>query len=236
MFLEIPRGLRSELDADLTWRNESGRAALSGTATITADPYKEPATAMVRIVAALTRASSDTRRALPQWLGETTLDVTLQSNGPLTLENSVGNVDMVPDLRLTGTMSDAALAGSIAIVDDGRIRVSGRSYRLRESAIVFTPEQGLVPRLNVFGETRIGDYDVTVRLSGPADAIETSLSSNPPLSDRDLQSLVVTGQTAGLTGETANNDAFAVGAVSGDVLGFAGQFVGPRLGACRQQR
>ena len=133
---------------------------------------------------------------------------------------------MVPDLRLTGTMSDAGLAGSIAIVDDGRIRVSGRSYRLRESAIVFTPEQGLVPRLNVFGETRIGDYDVTLRLSGPADAIETSLSSNPPLSDRDLQSLVVTGQTAGLTGETANSDAFAVGAVSGDVLGFAGQFVG----------
>ena len=46
------------------------------------------------------------------------------------------------------------------------------------------------------------------------------------MSDRDLQSLVVTGQTAGLTGETANTDAFAVGAVSGDVLGFAGQFVG----------
>ena len=226
VFLEIPRGLRSELNADLTWRDQSGRAALSGTATITADPFTEPATALVRIVSALTRASSDRRRALPQWLGDTTLDVTLQSNGPLTLENSVGNVDMVPDLRLTGTISDAGLAGSIAIVDDGRIRVSGRSYRLRESAIVFTPEQGLVPRLNVFGETRISDYEVTVRLSGPADAIEMSLSSNPPLSDRDLQSLVVTGQTAGLTGETSNNDAFAVGAASGDVLGFAGQFVG----------
>ena len=36
----------------------------------------------------------------------------------------------------------------------------------------------------------------------------------------------MTGQTAGITGETANSDAFAVGAVSGDVLGFAGQFVG----------
>ena len=226
VFLEIPRGLRSELNADLTWRNQNGRAALSGSATITADPYTEPATAMVRIVSALTRASGDTGRALPQWLGATTLDVTLQSNGPLTLENSVGNVDMVPDLRLTGTMSDAGLAGSIIFVDDGRIRVRGRSYRLRESAIVFTPEQGLIPRLNVLGQTRIGDYEVTLRLSGPADAFETSMSSNPPLSDRDLQSLVVTGQTAGVTGETANSDAFAVGAVSGDVLGFAGQFVG----------
>ena len=226
VFLEIPRGLRSELNADLTWRNQSGRAALSGSATITADPFTEPATAMVRIVSALTRASGGTRRALPDWLGATTLDVTLQSNGPLTLENSIGNVDMVPDLRLTGTMSDAGLAGSILIVDDGRIRVRGRSYRLRESAIVFTPDQGLMPRLSVLGETRIGEYEVTLRLSGPADAIETNLSSNPPLSDRDLQSLVVTGQTAGLTGEAANSDAFAVGAVSGDVLGFAGQFVG----------
>ena len=181
---------------------------------------------MVRVVSALTRGSGDTGRALPQWLGATTLDVTLQSNGPLTLENSVGNVDMVPDLRLTGTMSDAGLAGSIIFVDDGRIRVRGRSYRLRESAIVFTPEQGLMPRLNVLGETRIGDYEVTLRLSGPADAIETSLSSNPPLSDRDLQSLVVTGQTAGVMGESSNSDTFALGAVSGDVLGFAGQFVG----------
>ena len=226
VFLELPRGLRSELNADLIWRNQSGRADLSGSATITADPYTEPATAMVRIVSELKRTSAGTRRALPDWLAATTLDVTLQSNGPLTLENSVGNVDMVPDLRVTGTMADAGLAGSIIFVDDGRIRVRGRSYRLRESAIVFTPEQGLMPRLNVLGETRIGDYEVTLRLSGPADAIETSLSSNPPLSDHDLQSLVVTGQTAGVTGESANTDAFAVSAVSGDVLGFAGQFVG----------
>ena len=226
VFLEIPRGLRSELNADLSWRTESQRAALSGIATITADAYTEPATAMARIVREVTRASSEQRGALPHWLGDTTLDVKLQSQGPLTLENSVGNVDMVPDLHLAGTMSDPALVGSIAIVDDGRIRIGGRSYRLRDSTIVFTPEEGMVPRLNVVGETRIAEHDVTLRLSGPADAIETTLSSNPPLSDRDLQSLVVTGQTAGLAGETANSDAFAVGAVSGDVLGFAGQFVG----------
>ena len=111
---------------------------------------------MVRIVSALTRASSDKRRALPHWLGDTTLDVAVQANGPLTLENSVGNLEVVPDLHLTGTIADAALTGSIIIVDDGRLRVSGRSYRLRESTIEFAPEQGLVPRLNVSGETRIG--------------------------------------------------------------------------------
>ena len=109
------------------------------------------------MVSALTGASGGRRRALPDWLGDAALDVRLQANGPLTLENSIGNVEMVPDLRLAGTIADPGLNGAIAIVDDGRIQVAGRSYRLRESAIEFAPDQGLVPRLNVFGETRIGE-------------------------------------------------------------------------------
>ena len=142
VFLEIPRGLRSELDADLTWGSQSGRAQLSGTATISADAYREPASAMVRMVSALTGASGGRRRALPNWLGDAALDVRLQANGPLTLENSIGNVEMVPDLRLAGTIADPGLTGAIAIVDGGRIQVAGRSYRLRESAIEFAPRPG----------------------------------------------------------------------------------------------
>ena len=226
VFFEVLRGLRSELDAALTWSSEGGRPRLSGNATITADAYREPAAAMLRTVTALTRSSAGARQALPEWLGRTALDIAVQANGPLTLDNSVGDLAVVPDLHLTGTIADAALKGSMNIVDDGRIRVGGRLYRLRDSAIEFAPEQGLVPRLNVSGETRIGSYDVILRVTGPADAIETSLSSNPPLGERDLQSLLVTGQTAGVTGEGSNTDAFAVGAVSGGVLGLAGEFVG----------
>ena len=125
MFLEIPRGLRSELDVDLTWSSENGRAQLSGTATISADAYREPATAMVRMVSALTRASRGEAPGVAGLAGRPALDVRLQANGPLTLENSVGNVEMVPDLRLTGTVADPGLTGSIGIVDDGRIRSAG---------------------------------------------------------------------------------------------------------------
>jgi outer membrane protein assembly factor BamA len=226
VLFEVPRGFKSELDADLTWSSDEGRHHLSGNATITAYPYRESAAAMLRTVAALTGASRNTRQALPEWLGKTTIAIGLQANGPLMVENSVANLAMVPRLQLVGTVADAAFNGSMDIVDDGRLRVGGRSYRLRESAIEFAPERGLMPRLNVSGETRIGSYDVTIRVSGPADAIETSLSSNPPLGEHDLQSLLVTGQTAGLTGDASNADAFAVGAVSGGVLGLAGEFVG----------
>ena len=83
----------------------------------------------------------------------------------------------------------------------------------------------MMPRLDVTGNTRVGDYTVYLRLTGPANEIETSLISDPPLGERDLQTLLVTGQRRAWPGRS-DADQVAVGAASGDVLGFAGQFLG----------
>ena len=49
--------------------------------------------------------------------------------------------------------------------------------------------------------------------------------SSPPLGERDLQSLIVTGRVD-TPGRATNQDDFAVTAATGDILGFAGRFVG----------
>ena len=139
--------------------------------------------------------------------------------------NSVARVEFQPELQLTGTLAKPALNGQVAVADDGRITVSGRQYRLRDSRIEFRPERGMMPRLDVTGNTRVGDYTVYLRLTGAANEIETSLISDPPLGERDLQTLLVTGQRETLSGGS-DSDQAAVGAASGDVLGFAGQFLG----------
>ncbi len=162
---------------------------------------------------------------LPALLGSTTLDVQLGTIGPLSMVNSVARVEFQPELQLTGTLAKPALNGQVAVADDGRITVSGRQYRLRDSRIEFSPERGMMPRLDVTGNTRVGDYTVYLRLTGPANEIETSLNSDPPLGERDLQTLLVTGQRETLSGRSESDQA-AVGAASGDVLGFAGQFLG----------
>ena len=131
---------------------------------------------------------------LPAAVAATELDVRLDTVGPLGITNSVARLELQPDLQLTGTVSEPALRGQVAVGDDGRIQVGGRQYRLRDSRLEFSPEQGLMPRLAVAGETRVGDYTVFLRLSGPASEIETALSSDPPLGERDLQTLLVTGQ------------------------------------------
>src|SRR4029453_5627276 len=101
----------------------------------------------------------------------------------------------LPALRPTGKIASPAVSGRVDVVDEGRITIGGRAYRLRDSQLRFAPAGGLIPTLDAVGDTRIGDYDVTIRISGTSDRIETSFSSVPPLGERELQALIVTGQT-----------------------------------------
>ncbi len=223
LFVEIPKGLRSQLDASVTWENAAAGSRLSGQISIAADTYREPITALAALLA---ETAPGRTRALPPWIADTALDIRLNSVGPLVVDQSVLWVELVPDVQLTGTVGSPALKGQVAIHEDGRVRAGGRSYRLTESRLDFSPDAGLIPRLNVIGETRVGSYLVTLRMTGPADEIETNFSSDPPLSERDVRSLLVTGQTADPARGSNESDRFAVGAVSGDMLGIAGQFVG----------
>ena len=225
LFVEVPKGLRSQLDTRLTWENAASGPRLSGQITIASDSYREPITALASSISAV---APDRAPRLPvaPWVAATALDIRLNSVGPIVVDQSVLNVELVPDVRVTGTVGRPALDGQVTIQDDGRIRVGGRSYRLTESRLEFSPAAGILPRLNLIGETHVSSYLVTLRMVGRADQIETNFSSDPPLSERDVRSLLVTGQIADPARGTTDSNTFAVGAVSGDVLGVAGQFVG----------
>ncbi|HEU4927580.1 MAG TPA: translocation/assembly module TamB domain-containing protein, partial [Vicinamibacterales bacterium] len=226
LFVEIPRGLRSQLDANVTWDNRSGGSRLSGQVSIASDPYREPITALASLAASLSSVSPGRARTLPGWIAATALDIRVTSVGPLVVDQSALRLEMVPDVQLTGTVGRPSLRGQVAIQDDGRVQAGGRTYRLSDSRLEFSPATGLLPRLNLIGETRVSSYLVTLRMTGPATEIETNFSSDPPLSERDVRSLLVTGQVADPTRRSTESDRFAIGAVSGDVLGVAGQFVG----------
>ena len=225
LFVEVPKGLRSQLDTRLAWDTVAAAPRLSGQITIAADSYREPITALASAVSALSTGGAPPLQMAP-WIAATVLDIRLNSLGPIVVDQSVLNVELVPDVTIRGTIGRPALEGQVTIQDEGRIRAGGRSYRLTDSRLEFSPATGLLPRLNLIGETQVSSYMVTLRMNGPADQIETNFSSDPPLSERDVRSLLVTGQIADPSRGTTDSDTFAVGAVSGDVLGLAGQFVG----------
>jgi outer membrane protein insertion porin family len=235
ILVDVPRGLHSQLAADLVWQRAEPAPRLRGTVGITSNRYTEPVTRILQLVNSMSSATSGSESTLPSWLARTALDISLAVTDPILIANSAGNVELIPDLRLGGTIDSPALSGRVDVVDGGRITIGGRTYRLRDSQVRFAPADGLLPTLDAIGDTRIGDYDVTIRINGTPDRIETTFSSVPPLGERDLQSLIVTGQAGEQTTQSRqSDDNFAAAAAATDILGFAGQFVGldsVRIGA-----
>jgi outer membrane protein assembly factor BamA len=229
IFVEYPQGLKNRISADLALEGSAEAPRLTGTTTLLTDPYRESLPRMAQLLAAFGQpaavaggGSGDDTSGL---LGRLSLDVAIVAAAPLRLDNSLGRIEALPRVRLVGTGLAPALSGPVEIFDGGRIYLQSRTYTLVDSRIDFFPEDGFVPRIQLHGTTKVGEYDVTLRISGPADALELNLSSDPPLPERDLQGLLLTGQTsdgAGGSGETG----FAVTALSSDLLGMAGQALG----------
>jgi outer membrane protein assembly factor BamA len=128
-------------------------------------------------------------------------------------------------MKLRGSLAEPVLFGSLDMVDDGRLTLMGRTFRLTEARVVF-PGAG-DPAVQLIGETRVGDYAITLRTQGPVTGLEATYSSDPPLSQRDLQSLLVTGRTSDVASTKGDDDEqFVLGTASSDLLGVAGQMVG----------
>ena len=223
-FAEVIKGLRSQADADLTLSAAGDRARLSGKVTVTSGAYREPITAMARLFATAQEGAAK-KDQQPSALDAVDLDVVVAAAAPIIIENSAGRLDLVPSMKLHGTLAEPALSGTLDMVDDGRLTLLGRTFRLSEASVVFAGTSD--PSVQIIGETRVGNYAVTMRTAGPVSRLEPTFTSEPPLSQRDLQSLLVTGRTTDIAGMKGSDDrAFALGAASSDLLGFAGQVVG----------
>jgi outer membrane protein assembly factor BamA/autotransporter translocation and assembly factor TamB len=223
-FMEVVRGFRSQADADLTLASARDGARISGTITVTSGAYREPITAMARLFSAPRKAPA-AAAGNSTLRGAVSLDVGLTASSPIVIENSAARLDLVPSLRFQGSLEEPVLLGTLDMVDEGRLSLLGRSFRLTEGRLTF-PRTG-DPTARLIGETRVGDYAVTMRAQGPMTNLEASYTSDPPLSQRDVQSLLVTGRTTD-TGGTRSDDAeeFVLGTASSDLLGLAGQLVG----------
>ena len=222
-FAEVVKGLRSQADVDLTLVSSGEGARLAGKVTVTSGAYREPITAMARQFAAPSTTAAAAGEA--SMLDAIELDVELTASSPIIIENSAGRLDLVPSMKLQGSLADPVLFGSLDMVDDGRLTLMGRTFRLNEARVVFPG--GGDPAVQLVGETRVGDYAITLRTQGPVTGLEATYSSDPPLSQRDLQSLLVTGRTSDVASTKGDDDEqFVLGTASSDLLGVAGQMVG----------
>ncbi|MGE0444465.1 MAG: translocation/assembly module TamB domain-containing protein, partial [Vicinamibacterales bacterium] len=238
MGIEVPDGLRSEVDADLTLAITQTLDAdintlsgsLGGTITVLRGSYREPLAVLGALMSGAQAPSANVAPVAGSPLLENlALDLRLVTSDDVIVNNNTARLAAGADLRINGTAAAPAVGGRIDLREGGRIFLGRNVYEIVAGSVDFTDPAAIRPELDVQLTTRAGGQPVDVALSGSADAPDVSLSStNPELTQADLTALLVTGRRFD---ELASADAALIGStvignLSGDVLGFAGRAVG----------
>jgi translocation and assembly module TamB len=126
-------------------------------------------------------------------LKDMVFDVRITSRTPFELRNNVIKGSLRPDLHLGGTGELPLLTGDI-YVDPTRLRLPAGVMTIQSGVVRFLPSRANRPEMDLLGEGKVFDYDITALIEGPVEEPRVTLSSSPPLPGNELMLMLLTGQ------------------------------------------
>ena len=228
--MNLPEGLRTEVDAEIDITLQGGETTLDGTATIRRGDYREPMSLTGGLLSAVDRRQDVRTIGLEPTtpIDAIQLDLRVVTAEDIVLDNNYLDAALTGDIRIGGTFGAPAVTGRVALLEGGRIRVGTRTYEVETGAIDLIDPTGIDPQLDIRARTRASSYDITLSITGGQDNLTTTLQSDPPLPESDIVSLLLTGQTLSEVSASPGTGARdqALGLVSSELLGSAGRRLG----------
>jgi outer membrane protein assembly complex protein YaeT len=222
--LEMPRGLRSEVDALVTFRPDPKSPSLTGDIRIAQSSYTETITlaALARQAAAPVAPSVVAERP---YLDRLQLNLNVTTTENLIVDNNYGRLAAAANVRVVGTVAEPGMEGRITLEEGGQIYLAGRTFRITRGDISFTDRRHIHPEFNIAAESQINSSNVTMTLTGTLERPTIDLTSEDgSMTPGDIASAIV---------GTANAGA-ALTLLSADLLGVTGRAIG--LDAFRVER
>ncbi|MBI1852884.1 MAG: translocation/assembly module TamB domain-containing protein [Planctomycetes bacterium] len=209
------RGVRARVNADLRALTDSEGARITGSVMLRRSLLSS------RVSTSRQSSGPSPLLVLPLSVSEpfrdVHLDITLTGSDDVSVQNNVVRADLEVDGKLTGTLSKPMLDATVRL-RSGRIHLPTADFAVRNGQVTFFPSDPWRPYLDVVSEARIGGYQVTLGVNGPADSPRLDLTSEPPLPYEDVVSLVSTGFT-----RTRLHEAGVGGVVAGQGLRYVSQ-------------
>jgi hypothetical protein len=200
MEFRYPEGFRSRLDAQLDLVGTMAAPTLRGTVTIKDALYSQRvdiSNAVLGLAAGAKTSSSGSAAAgasLPL-----RYDVRIHAPSTLRVESNLAHIVASADLVLRGTYDQPVVFGR-AEIERGEAIFEGKRYLVRRGSIDFTNPTKIEPFFDVEAETLVRvpgqTYVVNAQVIGTVDRIETPLTSDPPLPQLEILSLLFGGDTA----------------------------------------
>jgi TamB, inner membrane protein subunit of TAM complex len=121
-------------------------------------------------------------------------DITITTKSPVEIRGNLASGGATVDLKLTGTGLRPGLQGVVqlqnveATLPFSRLDVS-------QGLLTFNPGDSMNPNISIQGTSVIRDYTVRVYVYGTVESPQAIFSSEPPLPQEEIISLIATGAT-----------------------------------------
>ena len=121
-------------------------------------------------------------------------DVAVTTKDPFMIRGNLANGGAVVDLHATGTGLHPALQGVVRLQNVEATLPFSR-LEISSGSLYFDPSDSFNPKINLQGTSLIRDYTVHVYVFGTSLSPEAVFSSEPPLPQEEIISLLATGTT-----------------------------------------
>ncbi len=223
---EFPRDFRGEADAEVAFAVDGGNLALGGDVTVRTGGYRS--NLLISRAAFEAEPLSNVRGLLAPDLGffdPMRLDVAIRSARDLVVDTNYGRAGIRLDLRSVGTWGQPGLLGRITVEPGAEVWFGGATYTLERAAIEYRDSGAVVPQVDAVAVTRRGGHTVNVQVSGTWGRFRARKSADPPLGEREINALLLTGDKDAADATLADAQ-LALGYLSSDLLGAAGRRLG----------
>lgn len=127
-------------------------------------------------------------------------DVAIKTKDPVLIRGNLANGGAISDLKLSGTGLHPALQGLVRLKDVEATLPFSR-MEIASGSLYFDPNDSMNPKIDLHGTSLLRDYTINVYVYGTLLAPEALFTSEPPLAQEEIISLLATGATrAELTG------------------------------------
>ena len=122
------------------------------------------------------------------------LDINVVADRTLRIKNNLADAIASGEFKVQGNTDKVIILGSFEVYE-GYVELYGNKYEIKRAIIDFQDPRRINPYLDVRAETQKGDYLIAVLVSGVLDKPEVNFSSDPPLGQTDIVSLISFGVT-----------------------------------------
>jgi len=140
-------------------------------------------------------ASKVTGSQVPAPFDSWKLDVDLRTRDPFLIRGNLAQGSITGEVRLRGTLGKPRPTGTLDIREfEAELPLS--RLKISSGRAIFRPESPFEPRLEIHGRSILRPYDVNIFIGGTTANPLITLTSNPPLPENEILTLLATGSTS----------------------------------------